>query len=77
MKATDFYNMLDEKLASINKEVETRVSRFYSSENYVVVATKSYDPHTHEDIVNVMRQHGFALYDVGGNCEYYMLTFKK
>ena len=71
----DFFDTLDNKFSKF--EEETRVSRFYSGENNVVIATKSHDAHTHEDITHVMRKHGWALYDVGGNCEYHMFTFKK
>ena len=71
----DFFDTLDNEFSKF--EEETRVSRFYSGDNYVVVATASHDAHTHEEITHIMRKHGWALYDVGGNCEYHMFTFKR
>ena len=75
MKTKELYDMLDGEFSKF--EVETRVSRFYSGDNNIVIATVSHDAHTHEDIAHVMRQHGWALYDVGGNGEYHMFTFKR
>ena len=71
----EFFDMLDNEFRKF--EAETRVSRFYSGDNYVVIATESHDAHVHEDITHIMRKHNWALYDVGGNDEYHMFTFVK
>lgn len=73
----ELFDKIDAALTDyMGSDGETRVSRFYSGENNVVIATKSHDPHTHENIVYVLRQFGWSLYDVGGNGEYHMFTFK-
>lgn len=75
MKASEFYDVLDKKLTSI--EVGTRVSRFYSDDDNLVVVSLCRSSIMKERIIKLLADYDWRLYDIGSNDDNLMFTFKK
>ena len=71
----DLMNTIDNEIGNIG---DAHVSRFYSDENYITVAVHQDCGYSaRKEVTNIMRKHGYDCYDMGGNGNYVMMTFRK
>ena len=68
----ELFDKIDERLRVTCPT--SNVSRFYSDENWVVIATADRNEFT--AISSIMGEHGYALYDIGAS-GLYLLTYKR
>lgn len=74
----DLNGMMNAIDAEIKKVGDAHVSRFYSDENYITVAVhQDCGSWARNEVTKTMRKYGYDCYDMGGNGNYVMITYRK
>lgn len=69
----DLFDKIDEQLSAV---CDAHVSRFYSDENNITIAVSRRNVMCKNDVIAIMKDFGYGLYDTGVNGEYLMMTFQ-
>ena len=69
----DLFDKIDEQLSAV---CDAHVSRFYSGENNITIAVSRRNAMCKNDVIAIMKDFGYDLYDTGANGEYLMMTFQ-
>ena len=74
LEGAELFDRIDSYLSRFADENEARVSRFYSDEGNIVIASI---PALASKVKGLMSNMGYSLYDSGSNDGYAMLTFRR